>query len=87
MHHHQFDIVIVGAGGAGMRAAIEAGPGAKTAVISKLYPTRSHTGAAQGGMAAALLIVLGTLVVFTFDPCNGVLQDGVMWETCQAVGK
>jgi len=37
-----------------MRAAIEAGPNAKTAVISKLYPTRSHTGAAQGGMAAAL---------------------------------
>ncbi len=37
-----------------MRAAIEAGPGASTAVISKLYPTRSHTGAAQGGMAAAL---------------------------------
>ncbi|PZF12300.1 succinate dehydrogenase flavoprotein subunit [Curtobacterium sp. MCLR17_034] len=54
VHHHQFDIVIVGAGGAGMRAAIEAGPKAKTAVISKLYPTRSHTGAAQGGMAAAL---------------------------------
>jgi len=54
VHHHQFDIVIVGAGGAGMRAAIEAGPGANTAVISKLYPTRSHTGAAQGGMAAAL---------------------------------
>ncbi|MBF4461849.1 MULTISPECIES: succinate dehydrogenase flavoprotein subunit [unclassified Rathayibacter] len=46
--------MIVGAGGAGMRAAIEAGPKAKTAVISKLYPTRSHTGAAQGGMAAAL---------------------------------
>ncbi|MCY7412901.1 MAG: succinate dehydrogenase flavoprotein subunit, partial [Salinibacterium sp.] len=45
---------IVGAGGAGMRAAIEAGPNARTAVISKLYPTRSHTGAAQGGMAAAL---------------------------------
>ena len=54
MHHHQFDIVIIGAGGAGMRAAIEAGPKAKTAVISKLYPTSSHTGAAQGGMAAAL---------------------------------
>ena len=54
VHHHQFDIVIVGAGGAGMRAAIEAGPHASTAVISKLYPTRSHTGAAQGGMAAAL---------------------------------
>ncbi|MBC7441596.1 MAG: FAD-binding protein, partial [Ramlibacter sp.] len=54
VHYHKFDIVIVGAGGAGMRAAIEAGPGANTAVISKLYPTRSHTGAAQGGMAAAL---------------------------------
>ena len=53
-HHHQHDVVIVGAGGAGMRAAIEAGPHLKTAVISKLFPTRSHTGAAQGGMAAAL---------------------------------
>jgi succinate dehydrogenase / fumarate reductase flavoprotein subunit len=54
IHYHQHDVVIVGAGGAGMRAAIEAGPNARTAVISKLYPTRSHTGAAQGGMAAAL---------------------------------
>ena len=54
IHQHQYDVVIVGAGGAGMRAAIEAGPHAKTAVISKLFPTRSHTGAAQGGMAAAL---------------------------------
>ena len=51
---HEYDVVIVGAGGAGMRAAIEAGPHAKVAVISKLFPTRSHTGAAQGGMAAAL---------------------------------
>jgi len=54
IHHYTYDVVIVGAGGAGMRAAIEAGPHAKTAVISKLFPTRSHTGAAQGGMAAAL---------------------------------
>ena len=54
VHYHQHDVVIVGAGGAGMRAALEAGPNVSTAVISKLYPTRSHTGAAQGGMAAAL---------------------------------
>jgi succinate dehydrogenase / fumarate reductase flavoprotein subunit len=54
IHYHRYDVVIVGAGGAGMRAAIEAGPKARTAVITKLYPTRSHTGAAQGGMAAAL---------------------------------
>lgn len=52
--YHTFDVLIVGAGGAGMRAAIEAGTGAKVGVISKLFPTRSHTGAAQGGMAAAL---------------------------------
>ncbi|GAA4717702.1 succinate dehydrogenase flavoprotein subunit [Isoptericola chiayiensis] len=54
MQTHQYDVVIVGAGGAGMRAALEASKDARTAVISKLYPTRSHTGAAQGGMAAAL---------------------------------
>ena len=47
-------MVIVGAGGAGMRAAVEAAPRARTAVLTKLYPTRSHTGAAQGGMCAAL---------------------------------
>ncbi|CKL76076.1 succinate dehydrogenase [Mycobacterium tuberculosis] len=47
-------MVIVGAGGAGMRAAVEAGPRGRTAVLTKLYPTRSHTGAAQGGMCAAL---------------------------------
>ncbi|QEO10703.1 succinate dehydrogenase flavoprotein subunit [Protaetiibacter larvae] len=54
VRYHQHDVVIVGAGGAGMRAAIESAPRANTAVITKLYPTRSHTGAAQGGMAAAL---------------------------------
>jgi succinate dehydrogenase / fumarate reductase, flavoprotein subunit len=52
--YHEYDVVIVGAGGAGMRAAIEAGSDTKVAVVSKLFPTRSHTGAAQGGMAAAL---------------------------------
>ncbi|HYY08608.1 MAG TPA: succinate dehydrogenase flavoprotein subunit [Actinomycetota bacterium] len=51
---HTYDAVIVGAGGAGLRAAIETSGRVKTAVISKLYPTRSHTGAAQGGVCAAL---------------------------------
>ncbi|NHC43926.1 succinate dehydrogenase flavoprotein subunit [Motilibacter sp. K478] len=54
MHSHRYDVVIVGAGGAGMRAALESGQRARTAVLTKLYPTRSHTGAAQGGMCAAL---------------------------------
>src|SRR5213080_1752777 len=52
--YHQFDCVIVGAGGAGLRAALESSKRASTAVVTKLYPTRSHTGAAQGGMCAAL---------------------------------
>jgi succinate dehydrogenase / fumarate reductase flavoprotein subunit len=54
MQQHRYDVVIVGAGGAGMRAALEAGNRSRTAVLTKLYPTRSHTGAAQGGMCAAL---------------------------------
>ncbi|MEP7289517.1 MAG: succinate dehydrogenase flavoprotein subunit [Chloroflexota bacterium] len=54
MQVHQFDALIVGAGGAGLMAALNASRGAKTAVISKLYPTRSHTGAALGGIGAAL---------------------------------
>ncbi|MGI5504600.1 succinate dehydrogenase flavoprotein subunit [Lentzea sp. CA-135723] len=54
MQFHKYDVVIIGAGGAGMRAAIESGQRARTAVLTKLYPTRSHTGAAQGGMCAAL---------------------------------
>ncbi len=51
---HQFDGIIVGAGGAGLMAALQASQGAKIAVLSKLYPTRSHTGTAQGGIGAAL---------------------------------
>ena len=53
-NQHQYEVVIVGAGGAGLMAALYASRGAKTAVISKLHPTRSHTGAAQGGIGAAL---------------------------------
>jgi len=51
---HVFDAVIVGAGGAGLMAALYAGKDANVAVLSKIYPTRSHTGAAQGGIGAAL---------------------------------
>ena len=51
---HTYDAVIVGAGGAGLAAAIEAADNVRTAVISKIYPTRSHTGTAQGGVCAAL---------------------------------
>ncbi|MCI2976156.1 MAG: succinate dehydrogenase flavoprotein subunit [Ferrimicrobium sp.] len=54
IHYHSYDAVIVGAGGAGLRAALETAGKVRTAVITKLYPTRSHTGAAQGGMCAAL---------------------------------
>ena len=52
--YHRFDAVIVGAGGAGLMAAAQIADNANVAVISKLYPSRSHTGAAQGGIAAAL---------------------------------
>jgi succinate dehydrogenase / fumarate reductase flavoprotein subunit len=52
---HAFDVVVVGAGGAGLRATLEcARLGLKTACVTKVFPTRSHTVAAQGGVAAAL---------------------------------
>ena len=55
IHEHKFDMVVVGAGGAGLRATFGlAQQGLKTACITKVFPTRSHTVAAQGGVAAAL---------------------------------
>ena len=51
---HEYESIIVGAGGAGLYAALESSAAARTAVLSKLYPMRSHTGAAQGGIGAAL---------------------------------
>ena len=54
MQKHTFDVVVVGAGGAGLMAALYASKTASVGVLSKLYPTRSHTGTAQGGVGAAL---------------------------------
>jgi succinate dehydrogenase / fumarate reductase flavoprotein subunit len=53
--NHEYDVIVVGAGGSGLRAAVGlAEAGLKTACISKVFPTRSHTAAAQGGISAAL---------------------------------
>lgn len=72
VHYHRYDAVIVGAGGAGLRAAIETVGKCRTAVITKLYPTRSHTGAAQGGMCAALANVEEDSAEWhTFDTVKG----------------
>src|ERR1700675_4513327 len=55
IHDHAYDVVVVGAGGAGLRATLGcAEAGLKTACVTKVFPTRSHTVAAQGGVAAAL---------------------------------
>src|ERR1700681_3787049 len=52
---HSFDVLVVGAGGSGLRAAVGCSEaGLKTACITKVFPTRSHTVAAQGGISAAL---------------------------------
>jgi succinate dehydrogenase / fumarate reductase flavoprotein subunit len=67
---HQFDVLVVGAGGSGLMAGLYASRTAKTAVISKLYPTRSHTGAAQGGISAAL---------------GNLEEDRVEWHTYDSV--
>ncbi|MFZ5820675.1 MAG: FAD-dependent oxidoreductase [Chloroflexota bacterium] len=70
MNIHQFEVVVVGAGGAGLMAGLYASRTARTAVISKLYPTRSHTGAAQGGIGAAL---------------GNLEEDHVEWHTYDSV--
>ncbi|MGB1289270.1 MAG: FAD-dependent oxidoreductase, partial [Aggregatilineales bacterium] len=60
MQIHKHEVILVGAGGAGLMAALYASKGgADVAVVSKLYPTRSHTGAAQGGIGAALSNIEG----------------------------
>ena len=55
IRQHDYDVVVVGAGGAGLRATVGLSQtGLKTACISKVFPTRSHTVSAQGGISAAL---------------------------------
>jgi succinate dehydrogenase / fumarate reductase, flavoprotein subunit len=68
--NHEFEVIVVGAGGAGLMAGLYASKTAKTAVLSKLYPTRSHTGAAQGGIGAAL---------------GNVEEDNADWHTFDTV--
>ena len=65
----EFDVVIVGGGGSGLRASLEiAKSGLKVAVVSKVFPTRSHTVAAQGGITCAIA---------SADPNGGVARKSV----------
>ena len=90
VQHHQHEVVIVGAGGAGLMAALYASRGVDTAVLSKLYPTRSHTGTAQGGIGAALGNLEPDKVDWhTFDTVKGSDylgdQDAIEYMCSQAV--
>ena len=68
---HTYDVIVVGAGGAGLRAVVGCSEaGLKTACITKVFPTRSHTVAAQGGIAASLKNMDGGLPGVT-DPFFG----------------
>lgn len=70
MQTFQADLAIVGAGGAGLRAAIaaaQANPNAKIALISKVYPMRSHTVAAEGGLPLSRRIMTASNITFTIQ--------------------
>ena len=72
--HHKYDVLVVGAGGAGLMAALYAAKGdVSVAVISKLYPTRSHTGAAQGAAKAREVVgqLAGAGVAELRGGCSG----------------
>ena len=73
---HQYDVIIVGAGLAGLRAAIELGEEINVAVLSKVFATRSHSGAAQGGIGAAL----GNAVHWVQQAAQVSLGDAVVIE-------
>ena len=76
----KFDVVIVGAGGSGMRASLQlARAGLNVAVLSKVFPTRSHTVAAQGGIGASL----GNMSEDNW-PCSRMRPPGRRRRTCAA---
>ena len=78
---HDFDAVVVGAGGAGLRAAMGLSEhGFKTACITKLFPTRSHTVAAQGGINAALGISARCKDVLELN--HGLRNELVCYQCC-----
>ena len=61
---HTYDVVVVGAGGAGLRAVVGCGEaGLRTACISKVFPTRSHTVAAQGGISLTVLLWIAAYAI------------------------
>ena len=71
---HSFDVIVLGAGGAGLRATLGmVAAGLNTACITKVYPTRSHTVAAQGGISAALGNVEQDEMLRTFNMGLGML--------------
>ena len=75
---HEYDVLIVGAGGAGLRAGLGmAEQGLKTACITKVFPTRSHTVAAQGGIAASL--ANNIFVAFFVVVALGAIAKLVFW--------
>ena len=72
---HEYDVVVLGAGGSGLRAAVGLSEaGLKTACISKVFPTRSHTSAAQGGISAALGNMGDCLLYTSPSPRDGLLS-------------
>ena len=75
IEYHDYDVVVVGAGGAGLRATVGAVEnGYKTACISKVFPTRSHTVAAQGGLDLSVVKVTGWAVII-----GSLIMTTVIW--------